>query len=118
MTRPGRCCDHCGRPVRGKPGIVASESIFCSLRCKRKYPAAVRRRMIVHYQNMADDASAWIAKTLDWHTAHPHEAPLDVEAFRLVECGARDIVEALTAWGPVPQRALRLIHSAMADRER
>lgn len=115
MTRPVRCCDHCGRPVRGKPGIVACESIFCSLRCKRNYPIALRRRMIAHYQTMADDAAGWVAKTFEWHAAHPEEAPLDVEALRLVEAGARDIVQALTVWGPVPERALRLIHSAMAD---
>ncbi|MGH7135281.1 MAG: hypothetical protein ACREHD_06035 [Pirellulales bacterium] len=78
---------------------------------------ALRRRMMAHYETMAADASAWIAKTLDWHAAHPNEAPLDVEALRLVEAGARDIVQALTVWGPVPERALRLIYSGMADRE-
>jgi hypothetical protein len=117
MTCQGRHCDHCNRPIAGKPGIVASDNIFCSLRCRRQFPAAMRRRMIVHYRQMADDASGWITKTLDWHQAHPEERPLDVEALRLVERGARDILDALHVWAPIPERALRLIHSAMAARE-
>ena len=116
MSRHGRRCDHCGRPVRGKPGIIVSDNIFCSLGCKRRFPTAMRRHMIEHYRQMAGDASAWIAKTLDWNQTHPDEEPLDVEPLRLVRHGALEIVEALRAWAPVPERALRLIHSAMAER--
>lgn len=115
MAGQGRCCEHCGRPVRGRPGIVVADDIFCSLVCKRTYPAAVRRRLIRHYLKMAEDAAAWIAKTLDWHQSHPDEKPLDIEALRLVERGARDIADALRGWGPIPERSLRLLHSGMAE---
>lgn len=117
MAVLGRCCDRCGRPIRRKPGIVAADNIFCSLVCKRTFPAVVRRRLLRHYLKMADDAAAWIAKTLDWHKLHPREEPLDMEPLRLVERGARDIAEALRVWGPIPERSLRLLHSAMSDTE-
>ncbi|HVX16340.1 MAG TPA: hypothetical protein VHC22_34460 [Pirellulales bacterium] len=64
---------------------------------------------------MANDASTWIATTLEWNKAHPEEEPLDVEPLRLVNYGALEIVEALRAWAPIPERALRLIHSAMIE---
>lgn len=112
MTRQPRRCDHCGRPLR-KPGLIAWDDIFCSPECKRRFPSAVRRRMIVHYRRMADDADRWITKTLDWNQSHPAEEPIDIEALRLVKHGALEIVEALRGWGPIPQRALRLINSAM-----
>lgn len=115
MAGQGRCCDHCGRPVRGRPGIIVADDIFCSLVCKRTYPAVLRRRLIRHYLKMADEAAAWVAKTLDWQSAHPEEEPLDVEPLRLVERGARDIVDSLRVWGPIPERSLRLLHSAMTD---
>lgn len=117
MAGQGRRCDQCGRAVRGKPGIIVADNIFCSLICKRNYPAIVRRRLLRHYEKMADDAARWIAKTLDWHQAHPNEQPLDIEALRLVERGARDIVDALRAWGPIPERSLRLLHGAMINTE-
>ncbi|HQU42411.1 MAG TPA: hypothetical protein PK867_06340, partial [Pirellulales bacterium] len=77
------------------------------------FPVALRRRMIAHYRQMAADASGWIAKTLAWNHSHADEEPIDIEAFRLVKHGALEIVEALLGWGPIPERALRLIHSAM-----
>lgn len=115
MTRQGRPCDHCGRPIRRKPGFVVGDHIFCKLACKRRFPAAMRHRLIAHYRRMADDASAWVSCTLEWNQTHPDEQPVDVEPLRLVNYGALEIVAALRIWGPIPERALRLIHSAMAD---
>ncbi|HET6879053.1 MAG TPA: hypothetical protein VFI31_02790 [Pirellulales bacterium] len=117
MSGQGRRCDRCLRPIGGRPAIVASDNIFCSHGCKRRFPAVMRRRTITHYRQMAADASGWIAKTLEWQQAHPEEPPLDVEALRLVEHGAREIVAALHVWAPIPERALRLIHSAMAQQD-
>jgi len=112
MTGPARHCDQCGRPIR-RPALIATDNIFCSPECKRRFPSALRRRMIAHYTEMAGDASEWIATTLDWNEAHPDEEPIDIEPLRLVQHGALEIVEALRGWGPIPQRALRLINSAM-----
>ena len=114
MNRQGRTCDHCGRAVR-KPGIIVVDNYFCSLACKRRFPIVLRRRMIAHYRQMAADASAWIAKTLEWNHSHGNEEPIDIEAFRLVKRGALEIVDALLDWGPIPERALRLINSAMLE---
>jgi hypothetical protein len=113
MTNPRRC-DQCGRPIR-KPGQIALENIFCSVECKRRFPVALRRRLIAHYRQMAGDAGQWLAETLHWNQSHPDEEPLDVESLRLVKRGAEEIVEALRGWGPIPQRAIRLINSAMIE---
>jgi hypothetical protein len=112
MSRQPRRCDHCGRTIR-KPGLIAFENIFCSAECKRRFPSVLRRRLIAHYHQMAEDAARWIAETLRWNESHPHEEPIDIESLRLVKFGAQDVVEALRGWGPIPQRALRLINSAM-----
>lgn len=112
MKRQGRYCDLCGRAIR-KPGIIVVDNYFCSLACKRRFPVEARRRMIAHYRRMAADASSWIAKTLAWNHSHADEEPIDIEAFRLVRHGALEIVDALLDWGPIPERALRLINSAM-----
>jgi hypothetical protein len=112
MSRQPRRCDHCGRTIR-KPGLVAYENIFCSAHCKRRFPSALRQRFIDHYRQMAEDARGWIDQTLAWNEQHPDQEPVDVESLRLVNRGALEIVEALRAWGPIPQRALRLINSAI-----
>jgi hypothetical protein len=112
MSRQPRRCDHCGRTIR-KPGLIAYENIFCSVRCKRLFPSTVRRRFIDHYRHMAQDAGEWIDQTLAWNESHPDQEPVDVESLRLVKRGALEIVEALRGWAPIPQRALRLINSAI-----
>lgn len=112
MSRQPRCCDHCGRTIR-RPGLVVYENIFCSARCKRRFPISLRRRLTDHYRQMAEDAGRWIDETLHWNQSHPDQEPIDVEPLRLVKGGALEIVEALREWAPIPQRALRLINSAM-----
>lgn len=115
MSRKRRPCDRCGRPIRGRPGIIDLDNIFCSLACKRRFPAEMRRRLIAHYQNMADEAAAWLASTLHWNQSHPEEEPIDVEPLRLVKRGAVEAIEALRIWGPIPERAVRMINSAVID---
>ena len=112
MSRQPRRCDHCGRTIR-KPGLVAYDNIFCSVRCKHRFPSELRRRLIDHYRQMASDAGRWIDQTLHWNKSHPDQEPIDIEPLRLVKGGALEIVEALRGWAPIPQRALRLINSAM-----
>jgi hypothetical protein len=69
--------------------------------------------MIAHYNQMADDSAQWIDETLHWNASHPDEEPIDIESLRLVRRGALEVVEALRGWGPIPERALRLINSAL-----
>jgi hypothetical protein len=62
---------------------------------------------------MAHDAGQWIDQTLQWNESHRDQEPIDVEPLRLVKSDALEIVDALNGWAPIPQRALRLINSAM-----
>jgi hypothetical protein len=117
MSRRARRCDHCGRTIR-RPALVAYENIFCSARCKRRFPVALRGRLIDHYRQMADDAGRWIDQTLDWNESHPREEPVDIEPLRLVRRGALEIIDALRRWAPIPERALRMINSAILGRDR
>lgn len=115
MSRKRRSCDRCGRPIRGKPGIIDLDNIFCSLACKRRFPTEMRGRLLVHYQKMADEAAQWLTSILDWNQSHPQEEPIDVEPLRLVNRGALEAVDALAIWGPIPERAVRMINSAVIE---
>ena len=112
MSLPARRCDLCGRTIR-KPGLIMLDNIFCSAPCKRRFPSALRRRLTAHYRQMAKDADRWIAEALRWNQSHADEQPSDIESLRLVKFGANEVVDALRAWAPIPQRSLRLINSAM-----
>ncbi|HWB08510.1 MAG TPA: hypothetical protein VG826_04775 [Pirellulales bacterium] len=111
MNARRRRCDQCGRTIR-RPGLIVYENIFCSARCKQRFPSQLRRRLTDHYRQMADDAGRWIDQTLAWNESHPDEEPIDIEPLRLVKRGALEIVAALRGWAPIPQQALRLINSA------